>query len=100
MSSTQTDAVSGFDSKEGERVDELYELLEGAYIYAGDGDWSLINDVRKSDDELIFKTRAVSYETVPKETRDEAYDSYDGDNQVIVHPDDFDTELWNEATGE
>lgn len=85
--------------KQGERVEQIYKLLEGAYIYAGDGGWDLITDVRKDDGVLIFETEAVSYETVPVETRDQAYDSFDGGN-TIVHPDKFDTELWNKLCGE
>lgn len=85
--------------EEGERVDALYDILEGGYIYGGDGDWSHIQDVRKHDNELVFHTRDVTYESVPKEMREEAYEKH-GDGEVIVHPDGLTGELWDEVTGE
>lgn len=86
------------DEPEGERVELLYELLEGAYIYSGDGDWCVITDIRKHNEELLFETTQTRYESIPKETREKAYDRYDGDS-VVVHPDGNDTELWNELVG-
>jgi len=88
-----TDTHSGEEqqtSEEGERVKRLYDLLSGGYMYSGNGEWSFIKDVRKVSDRLVFRTDSVSYESIDHQTRQEAYDRYDDNGTVIVHPDRID----------
>jgi len=72
------------DEREEARVDALYDRLEGAYLYGGDGEWSRIDDVVRIDDCIQFNTTAVRYESVPHDLREHAYDAYDGEKTVCV----------------
>jgi len=59
--------------------------LEGGYWYEGDGEWGEIRSVDTSDKEANIVSRAIRYDCVPRDIRQEVYDAYNGDGRVI-HP--------------
>jgi hypothetical protein len=93
MSDTPSGGEQQSEGKE-EDVERLNNLLSGAYIYEGDGEWCLINDVDIDDDDLILETESVHYTAVPNDTRQQAYDSYSS-KAIIVHPDGINVEECN-----
>lgn len=71
-----------------QKSDALTEKLSGAFWYKGDGDWSKVREAGFESHEdgkaIVVKTKSIRYESVPHDLRQEAYDQYDGENQVIV----------------
>lgn len=87
---TGTNKDEQLKDKDGD-VERLNDLLSGAYIYDDNGEWDLINDVEMDGKDLVLDTESVRYTAVPCETRQQAYDSYNG-KAIIVHPNGIDVE--------
>lgn len=75
--------MSGQSEHDGDRIEELYNRMEGGYMYDGDGDWSQITDVVKVGRAIEFRTEKVGYDSVPHDIRENAYDSYDGEKVIV-----------------
>ena len=81
-------------------VERLNDELSGGYLYAGNGEWSFIKSIDRVDGTIEFRTTNVSYESVPHETRETAYEQFDGSGKVLVHPDGIDLPRTQDAETE